>query len=342
MDRALQEARKGVGLTAPNPPVGAVLVYQEEELASGWHKRAGELHAEREALLEASRKGISREILKDSTLYVTLEPCSTQGRTPPCTDGIIEAGVGRVVYGTQDPDPRNRGAADALLTAAGVSVLSGVREESCRRLLRPFTMAVTEGRPWVIAKTAFSVDGKVVRPRGEGQWLSGTEARYQVHVMRTQVDAILTSGATIRDDNPALTIRGVETEPWKLQPIRAIVTRHEESLSRQSVVFTDEFRDRTRVYHNIPLPEVLRRLTAEENVHSVLLEMGPTLMAAFLQEGLVDEWVAYVAPLICGGPYPEESRDFSDEGFCWMPVALDEVSLEKTGSDLCIRGVVRR
>lgn len=342
MEQALEEARKGIGLTAPNPPVGAVLALGETLLASGWHHRAGEAHAERMALSMAKERGITREQMREATLYVTLEPCSTQGRTPPCTEGILEAGIGRVVYGATDPYPGHSGAADEVLKAGGVSVLAGVCREACEHILRPFTMAQLDKRPWIIAKTAFSLDGKIVRPAGEGQWLSGEESRREVHQLRAQVDAILTSGETARRDDPALTIRGVKTEAWKKQPIRAVVTRSAASLSPGLKLFSDEYADRTRVYENVPLRKVMERLTAEEGVHSVLVECGTTLMKSLLNEGLVDEWIAYVAPMICGGAYPAATTFFAETGFAWAPVPLDEVRMEKRGDDLMIRGIVRR
>lgn len=342
MEQALKEARKGIGLTAPNPPVGAVLAEGNTLLAHGWHRKAGEPHAEREALRMARERGITQEQISRSTLYVTLEPCSTQGRTPPCTDAIRESGIRRVVYGATDPDKRHSGAADALLSETGISVLSGVLQEDCERILRPFAMAQIQKRPWIIAKTAFSLDGKVSRPRGEGQWISSDESRLQVHHLRTQVDAILTGGATVRQDNPFLTIRGVKTTPWKKQPIRAVVTHNAASLPVSSHLFTDSFKSRTRVYENVPLREVMERLTSEEDVHSVLVESGPVLTTALLEEGLIDEWIAYVAPLVCGGPYPAASTDIFSKRFPWMPVPLDEAEINKVGSDLMIRGIVRR
>lgn len=343
MEKALEEARKGIGLTSPNPPVGAVLVHNNTLLASGWHKQAGGLHAERVAIEEARQKEISPETFQQSTLYITLEPCSTYGKTPPCTDAILEAGIGRVVYAVKDPNIKHSGAADAVLQAAGVEVLSGIGEEAATRILRPFTMVQTQGRPWVIAKTAFSVDGKTVRPDGECQWLSGPQARREVHILRTQVEAIVTSGATVRMDNPALTIRDVPVAPWKKQPIRAVITRNMNFLPlKNAALFNDEHKDRTRIYENVPLLEVLQRLAKEEEVQTVLLETGKNLMEEFLKQGLVDEWIAYVSPLICGGPYPAHSVEIEESPYSWAPVPLEEVSITQIGRDLCLRGIVKR
>ncbi|MEY4242774.1 MAG: bifunctional diaminohydroxyphosphoribosylaminopyrimidine, partial [Verrucomicrobiota bacterium] len=199
MDRALEEARKGVGKTAPNPPVGAVIVKNGVLLGRGWHRAAGRPHAEREALADAERSHGS-EAVRGATIYITLEPCSTQGRTPPCTQGLMDAGIRRVVYACRDENPAHAGRADELLTKAGIEVLAGVRGEAAERLLRPFFKVRKTGLPWVIWKTAMSLDGRVTRPPGEGQWLTSADSRSDVHRLRSTVDAILTSGETVRRD----------------------------------------------------------------------------------------------------------------------------------------------
>lgn len=206
MGCALEEARKGVGRTAPNPPVGCVLVTGEEYIGSGWHRAAGRPHAEREAIADAlARQGA--DALRGSTAYVTLEPCSTYGRTPPCTAGLIEAGVARVVYAVADPNPVHAGAADAVLEKAGIEVTSGVLEAEATKLLRPFLKVQTTGLPWVIWKSAMSLDGRITRPPGEPQWLTCENSRLDVQKLRAEVDGILTGGETVRNDKPALTIR---------------------------------------------------------------------------------------------------------------------------------------
>ena len=205
MQLALTEARNGMGRTAPNPPVGAVIVKDGILLGKGWHRAAGKPHAEREALADAGQKD-----LRGATLYITLEPCSTQGRTPPCTQGIIDAGIGRVVYACVDRNPDHAGRADFLLHAAGIEVVSGICQEEAEKLLRPFFKVRETGLPWVIWKSAMSLDGRITRPPGEGQWLTGELARADVQMIRATVDAILTSGETVRRDKPALTIRDPE------------------------------------------------------------------------------------------------------------------------------------
>jgi len=206
MGLALEEARRGIGKTAPNPPVGAVIVKDGVLLGKGWHRAAGRPHAEREALQDVFENH-GPDAARGATIYASLEPCSPHGRTPPCTQGIIDAGISRVVYACADRNPDHAGRADTLLTAAGIEVLSGILREEAERILRPFFKACETGLPWVIWKTAMSLDGRLTRPPGEGRWLTGEEARADVQKLRASVDAILTSGETVRRDKPALNIR---------------------------------------------------------------------------------------------------------------------------------------
>ena len=178
MELAIAEARKGVGTTSPNPPVGAVIVKNDTLLGCGWHRKAGEPHAEREAIANVTNEHGS-SALREATIYVTLEPCSTRGRTPACTDGIIEAGISRVVYGSTDPNPAHVGRADSILSSAGIDVSRLKDTSACDKLIRPFTKVQRTGLPWVILKSAMSLDGRVTRPPGESQWLTSTESRCQ-------------------------------------------------------------------------------------------------------------------------------------------------------------------
>ncbi|MFT6240954.1 MAG: diaminohydroxyphosphoribosylaminopyrimidine deaminase, partial [Akkermansiaceae bacterium] len=295
MREALAEALTVDGLSSPNPPVGAVLVKDGLALARGSTQKVGCNHAEREALskLESGKA-------RGATAYVTLEPCSTVGRTGACTSALIEAGVSRVVYGATDPNPAHAGGADAVLKEAGIEVLSGVCEEESQHLIRGFAMVQNEGRPWVVAKTAMSLDGRITRPGGEGQWLTGKEAREQVQLLRGEVDAILTSGETLRRDNPALTIRSENVCSAKVPPWRVVMTR--KSIKREDYeLFTDEHRERSLLFENIPMYKVLRTLAKDHGVNMVLLEAGGDLLGSFLDEGLIDEFVIYLAPIVTGG-----------------------------------------
>ncbi len=301
MNLALAEARKGVGRTAPNPPVGAVVVRDGRLLGAGWHRGAGLPHAEREALAAAFRHH-GRDEIRGSTVYVTLEPCCSHGRTPPCTDALREAGVARVVYACVDRDPRHAGRADSILESAGIEVVSGVGRPEALELLRPFFKVRETGLPWVVWKSAMSLDGRLTRPEGEGQWLTGEEARADVQRLRAEADAILTSGETVRNDRPALTIRTPGLLDGRSQPWRVILTDKPESLPGDAPLFTDEWRDRTLIRSGRDLTTVLRSLAEDQGVLSVLVEAGGKLAAALFAAGMIDEVVVYVAPMICGGP----------------------------------------
>ena len=203
MQRAIDEARKGVGRTSPNPPVGAVIVRNGKELGAGWHRAAGQPHAEREAIAHVKRLH-GEDTLKGATIYVTLEPCSTQGRTPACTAGVIEAGISKVVYAATDPNPAHAGRADEVLRAQGIEVVAGVLAREAERLIRPFAKVQRCGLPWVMLKTAMSLDGRLTRPPGESMWLTGPEARAEVQRLRSTVDALVTSGETVRGDRKSV------------------------------------------------------------------------------------------------------------------------------------------
>ena len=356
IQRALKLAYLGKGLTAPNPPVGAVLVYQGQVLLEGWHKKAGQAHAEREIFLQLEQNPLPASLLKNSTLYVTLEPCSTQGKTPSCVEGLLQSGIGRVVYGIQDPNKSHQGRADALLQAGGVEVLSGILKEPCERLLRPFTKVQQTGLPWIVVKAAFSLDGKVTRPVGESPWLSGQEALKKVHVLRGQSDAILIGGETLRTDNPKLTIRGIEFPAEKKPLWRVVVTRDKSRLPKEATIFCDEEKAHTLVFEKTPLKDVFKQLVQEYDVQQVLVEAGLSLQKQLIEEGLVDEWISIIAPRLCGGPYPAESVELEPRELFipetgqtsmsflpWAPpLPLKEIELYPLGKDLWLQGVVKR
>jgi diaminohydroxyphosphoribosylaminopyrimidine deaminase / 5-amino-6-(5-phosphoribosylamino)uracil reductase len=336
MKLALEQARKGLGRTAPNPPVGAVVVKDGGLLGSGWHRAAGLPHAEREALADVMEKHGPRAAL-GSTVYVTLEPCSTHGRTPPCTQGLIDAGVARVVYGCVDRNPDHAGRANDILTSAGIEVTSGVCREEAEKILRPFFKVRETGLPWVIWKTAMSLDGRLTRPPGESRWLTGTAARADVQELRATVDAILTSGATVRRDKPALTIRVSDLLEGRRQPWRVVFSDHPESLPQDAPLFIDDHNDRTLLRPRHDISDTLRRLVREQGVLSAMTEAGGVFSAALFEAGLVDEVVIYCAPMICGGPVPA----LAGAGLPWA-LALREIDYTRFGDDIRIRGVIAR
>lgn len=326
MQLALTEARNGMGRTAPNPPVGAVIVKDGILLGKGWHRAAGKPHAEREALADAGQKD-----LRGATLYITLEPCSTQGRTPPCTQGIIDAGIGRVVYACVDRNPDHAGRADFLLHAASIEVVSGICQEEAEKLLRPFFKVRETGLPWVIWKSAMSLDGRITRPPGEGQWLTGELARADVQKIRATVDAILTSGETVRRDKPALTIRDPELLAGRQQPWRVVVTDRPESIVFQGPM------DRTLIRPRGDLSDILRNLVSEQGVLTVMVEAGGVFSAALFEAGLIDEVVVYYAPLLCGGPSPGLGGGGLHES-----LHLEEIDFKQFGDDVRVRGITVR
>jgi len=327
MRLALDEARKGLGATSPNPPVGAVVVKNGQFVSKGYHHKAGGPHAEVEAI-----KGTTKEQLRGATLYVTLEPCSTQGRTPPCVKAIQKAGFRRVVVGAVDPNPQHAGAGLTQLQDAGILIVAGVMELECKELIRFFTKHITTGKPYVIAKTGMTLDGRITPPRGGSQWITSETAREDVQKLRSMVDAILVGGETVRQDNPQLTLRGPHAKLDRPQPLRVVVTKSGD-VPHSAHLFTDEHRERTKLFHVEHLDPVLTKL-GKSGVTSVLLECGGRLMAHAFENRMVDEVVFYLAPLIGGGARRAvEGEDFR----CQL---VDPV-MEMTGEDLRVWAKIR-
>lgn len=331
MQLAISEARHGIGMTSPNPPVGAVIVKGDQILGKGWHTGAGHPHAEREALANARARGKAND-LPGSTIYITLEPCSSHGRTPPCTEGIIDAGIRRVVYGAEDPNPSHQGRGKLLLTAANIEVHTGVEKAGCAHLIRAFSKRQRTGLPWVLIKSAISLDGRITRPPGESQWLTSPESREVVQRLRYESDAIITGGNTLRIDDPALTVRA-KGLTLKKQPWRMIVTRGgRASLPATCQVFTDQYADRTLIQGEGDLHAALRDLS-ERGCNQVMVEAGGKLTGAFLDAGLVDEVAIFYAPLLTGGP---------DAGFAQSAreLELTDPKFSKIGNDILLRAGV--
>ncbi|MEX2579150.1 MAG: bifunctional diaminohydroxyphosphoribosylaminopyrimidine deaminase/5-amino-6-(5-phosphoribosylamino)uracil reductase RibD [Verrucomicrobiales bacterium] len=346
MREALGEGARGIGLTSPNPAVGAVVVRNGEIVGRGWHRRAGEPHAEVEAIADARSKGggeiadgatlggatLGGATLGGATLYVTLEPCSTSGRTPPCVEAIREAKLARVVVGATDPNPSHAGAGLVALREAGIEVVEGVCATEARHLIRYFAKHIATGLPWVVAKTAATLDGRTTLPEGESRWISSEASREDVQRWRRQCDAILVGGETFRVDNPSLTLRGAYAE-GRPQPIRVVLTSDANPPPGHRL-FTDEFADRTRVHRGLTLRESLRRLGAE-GVMSVMVESGGRLLSHALAEDLVDEVVLYLAPVFGGGG----TRMISGDGIVGR---LRDVEVSRIGPDVRICGRVAK
>ena len=338
MELALQQAKLGEGLTSPNPSVGAVVVKNNCLLGKGFHQKAGAPHAEREAISDAL-KHHPAENLKGASIYITLEPCSTTGKTPPCTDAILKHGIQHVFYGSTDPNPSHKGAAKMLLSSHSIEVTSGVLEAECDAMIKEFSKKTTTGLPWVIAKTAMSLDGKISRPPGESQWLTSPESRKIVHQLRAKVDAIIIGGKTLRKDNPRLTVRLDDCpESTKQQPYRAVIThQNRASLPQDSHLFTDQHKDRTLLYQDSPFIEILKDL-GEKGCNSVLLECGGGLMGQWFDQGLVDECYFFLAPLITGG----ENLAVAGKGVKSNESAINlkNIMYQKIGNDVLASGLI--
>jgi diaminohydroxyphosphoribosylaminopyrimidine deaminase / 5-amino-6-(5-phosphoribosylamino)uracil reductase len=327
MRLALCEARKGLGQTSPNPAVGAVIVESGSMLAKGWHQRAGGPHAEAEALSCLPDPALAA----GATLYVTLEPCSTAGKTPPCTDAIIAAKIGRVVVGAIDVNPKHEGRGLDRLSHAGIKVTAGVLAEECALLNVGFNKWIKTGMPWVIAKVAQSMDGRITRPPGESQWLSNTRSRRVVQCLRSTVDAILVGAETVRRDNPKLTVR---TRLRAVQPLRVVVTRSG-NLPADAMLLTDEHRDRTVVYGETDWGHLLREL-GSRGVTRLLVEGGGDVLGQLRDQQLIDELCCFVAPCLTGGDKPS----FGGIGVDRMNDAsrLGRVRYKRIGNDVLVTG----
>ena len=294
MNLAFRQARRGIGLVSPNPPVGCVIVKGRKIIDKGHHARAGGPHAEIVAMSRATRRQ-----LKGATAYVTLEPCSTKGRTGACVDALIAAGIARVVYSSTDPNPAHAGRAKRLLKRRGIEVQSGLLKETGDALIRPWAKFITTGLPWVIAKAGVSLDGRLTRPKGESQWLTSEQSRADAQRIRAEVDAILVGAGTVRADNPSLTLRDrAALKRGVQQPLRVVFTRSGK-LPRKAALFTDKHRDRTLVQERKTLRAVLKDL-AKQGCVSVMIEGGGHMLGDAFKRGLVDEACFYIAPILCG------------------------------------------
>lgn len=343
MARALQLARRGIETTHPNPRVGCVLVRHGDIVGEGFHERAGGLHAERLALRAAGPRA------HGATAYVTLEPCCHVGRTPPCTEALLAAGVTRVVAAMEDPDSRVRGAGFAALRAASVPVDVGLMRAEAERLNRGFVSRTTRGRPFVVAKVAVSLDGRTALENGESQWITGPAARADVQRLRAASSAILTGMGTVRRDDPRLTVRGAVERA----PLRAIIAS-DLSLSLQARLLAEpgdtlvlticsegSEAEALRAAgvevvavggrpHFVDLPAALDALGAR-GVNDLLVEAGPTLVGSLVRERLVDELRLYMAPSLLGQGRPLAALTLSSlqEHIPWRYAEIRQI-----GSDL--------
>ena len=312
MARALRLAARGLYTTTPNPRVGCVVVRDGAVVGEGWHERAGESHAEIHALRLAG------EAARGATAYVSLEPCNHHGRTPPCAEALLGAGVARVVVAMQDPNPLVAGEGMARLRACGIDVSSSLLEAQARELNIGFVSRMERGRPWVRLKCAASVDGRTALLNGRSQWITGAAARRDAHAWRARSCAILTGIGTVRDDDPRLTVRDVATTR---QPLRVVVDSRLETpleakiLAGGNVLVACAIDDAARAAKlrqrgaevvalpnadgKVELPELMREL-GRRGVNEVLAEAGFKLNGSLLRDGCVDELLIYLAPSLIG------------------------------------------
>ncbi|HAJ91321.1 MAG TPA: bifunctional diaminohydroxyphosphoribosylaminopyrimidine deaminase/5-amino-6-(5-phosphoribosylamino)uracil reductase RibD [Gammaproteobacteria bacterium] len=316
MARALRLAERGLLTTAPNPRVGCVLVRDDTVVGEGWHEFTGGPHAEINALQQAGPQAAG------ATAYVTLEPCCHQGRTPPCTDALIAAGVARVVAAIEDPNPRVAGMGLAALRNAGIDTAAGLLAVAAEQLNAGFVMRMRQGRPWVRCKLAMSLDGRTAMASGESRWITGDAARRDVHRLRARSAAIMTGIGTVQADDPSLTVRLDALDDGFRQPLRVILDSQLRTppdaklldLPGDTLIVSgaDDAGKAARLTRSnvsvvtlpmqvgrLDLPAVLHYLGTLQ-INEVHLEAGATLCGALLQAGLIDELVIYMAPHLMG------------------------------------------
>ncbi len=357
MDAAIVEATRALGRTHPNPAVGALIVREGRIVGRGFHRRVGLPHAEVEAIRQAGADA------RGATIYVTLEPHNHLGRTPPCTEAILQAGIARVVVGSIDPNPVVSGQGIARLRAAGLEVSVGVRAAACDGLVRSFAKHITTGLPFVVLKAATTLDGKLATATGDSKWVSGEEARVLVHQWRDELDAVLIGAGTALSDNPSLTTRlaaPVVEGREPRNPVRVVLAGSrvlpsqlhlwETAVTPTIVAVGDEQADqfmplRERGVDIVPLPAVEGRVAVgqllaelgKRGVTSLMVEGGAAVHGAFLRSGLVDELRLFLAPRIAGG---DALSWTSSLGVTAMQQSwrLENMSVTRVGSDLLLTG----
>ena len=376
MQDAMLLAQHGEGQVNPNPLVGALIVKNDDIVASGYHTRYGDLHAEREAFKDAESRGID---CKGATLYVTLEPCCHEGHQPPCVDAVIEHGISRVVVGMLDPNPLVAGKGLEILRSKGIEVdvmengncVKAAQElvKQLRMQNRVFLKFITTNQPWITAKWAMTLDGKIATSTGDSKWITNKQSRQRVHMLRKNNMAILCGIGTVIADDPMLNVRLSEETMQRLgikehevrHPIRIVADRQARIPMESQLVSTAHEYPTIVVYGNSADEEKLQQLrdagvtlwncntltelvqrAGAEKIDSILLESGGTLSEALLSEGLIDEVVAFVAPKIIGGK--SARTPVEGEGVTLMSEAieLEDQIVETVGSDVMISGLVKK
>lgn len=356
MEKAVSLARQGEGRTAPNPPVGAVIVRDGQLVGEGFHPRAGEPHAEVFALRQAGSAA------RGATVYVTLEPCSHFGKTPPCADALIAAGVERVFVGTVDPNPKVAGRGVERLRAAGIEVCCGLLEDDCRQLIAAFKKHILTGLPYTVYKSAMTLDGNTATANGDSRWVSCPASRRRVHRLRHRVDAIMVGIETVLNDDPLLNTR-LENEIGH-DPLRVIVDSRlripetcrlltQDSEAATLVATITDNRDKISRLEQagaevLVLPEeggrvslgALWRALGERQIQKLLLEGGATLAASVLEAGLIDRLMLFVAPKLLGGTTAHGIFNGTSCTLMADAIRLDHYRFEQVGDDLLIEGEI--
>lgn len=357
MMHALALAKRGVGKTSPNPMVGCIIVKDGAIIGEGWHAAVGQPHAEARALAAAGTRA------RGATAYVTLEPCNHHGRTPSCTEALLAAGVAEVVYALTDPNPVAAGGG-ASLREHSIRVRSNVCKEEAEKLNRFWLHTIKHNRPYIIAKFAMSLDGKIATTTGDSKWITGTEARARSHALRRRIDAIVVGADTVITDNPSLTAR--EGRKVIAEPLRIILdstgrTPPEAAVycgtTGRAIIATTKRASHTRLEHysarGVKIlileaeytgrPDISKLLGALKGhgVCSVIVEGGAQVLGSFFDAGLVDEVWAFIAPLIIGG---EGKSPIAGKGAVMLhdALSLKEIQTEHLGHDFLVRGCVDR
>lgn len=329
MRRALSLAKRGWGKTSPNPMVGAVIVRDGVIVGEGYHHAAGKSHAEVEALRAAGSAA------RGADIYVTLEPCSTHGRTPPCTEALIAAGIRRVFVGTRDPNPKHAGRAAEIFEAHGIVYESGVLEAACTLLNEDFFHWVTLGRPFILLKMAMTLDGKIATADGDSQWVTGDIARRRVQKLRQWADAVWIGGGTARIDKPSLRVRVPSN--WRSQPRRLVASSCLSSLELSDLMPGE------------PVPEVIDCSSeslvwsqvlswGKAGMKSILVEGGGEFAALLLRMGLIDKVEFHIAPKILGGCRSRPVIGGTDPLLMADAIPLERVVHFKLGTDFATSG----
>ncbi|MDV3352726.1 bifunctional diaminohydroxyphosphoribosylaminopyrimidine deaminase/5-amino-6-(5-phosphoribosylamino)uracil reductase RibD [Leptolyngbyaceae cyanobacterium CCMR0082] len=348
MHRCLELAAQGAGRTAPNPMVGAIVVKDGQIVGEGFHPQVGQPHAEVFALRAAG------EAARGATIYVNLEPCNHTGRTPPCTEAVLQAGIATVVIGMRDPNPKASGGIERL-RAAGVEVITDVETVACERLNEAFIHRIRHRQPFSILKYAMTLDGKIATDTGHSAWVTSPASRRHVHQLRGQCDAVIVGGNTVRKDNPRLTSHGV----CDRNPLRVVMSRSLELPTNAhlwqtdiapTLVFTEINQKQAEsilptsidvVSLNPLTPEAVANNLFERGLSTILWECGGTLSAVALQQGVIQKVWAFIAPKLIGGSNAQ--TPIGDMGFREMTeaLALNNIELQKIGPDWLIEGYLK-